>query len=84
MDQLSNKGSAQQTTLQTTRNSWAGPKHLNNRPEGQSNLRPEGLAEEEWRLLSTLAHLSDRSARFDLQPASGQPLRPEGLAQHHF
>ena len=60
------------------------PKHLNDRPEGQSNLRPEGLVEEERRPLPTPAHLFDRSARFGLQPASGQTLRPEGLAKHHF
>jgi len=36
------------------------PKYLNDRPEGQSNLRPEGLAKEEWRPLLTPAHLSDR------------------------
>ena len=59
-------------------------KYLNDRLKGRSNLRPEGLAEEEWHMLLTLARLSDRSARFDLQPSSGWPLRLEGLAQHHF
>ena len=57
------------------------PKYLNDRPEGRSNLRPKGLAEEEWHPLPTLARLSDRSARFDLQLAFGRPLRPEGLAK---
>ena len=42
------------------------PKYLDDRPEGRSNLQPEGLADEEWCPLSTLAHLSDRSARFGL------------------
>ena len=31
--------------------------------------------------LPTPAHLSDWSARYGLQPASGRPLRPEGLAK---
>ena len=57
------------------------PKYLNDRPEGRSNHRPEGLAEEERRPLPTPARHSDRSARFSLQPASGRPLRPEGLAK---
>ena len=39
------------------------------------------MAEEERRLLPTPTHLSDRSAHFGLQPASGWPLRPEGLAK---
>ena len=38
------------------------PKYLNDRPEGRSNLRPEGLAEKERRSLPTLARLSDRKA----------------------
>ena len=87
MDRLSNKGSAQQTTLRMTRKLLGRPKYLNDRPEGLSNLRLEGLAEEERRPLPTPARLSDRkknNARFRLQPAFGWPLRPEGLAKHHF
>ena len=64
------------------------PKHLNDMPEGQSNLRPEGLAEEERRPLLTPARLSDRKAlrrrnntRFRHRPTSGRPLRLEGLAK---
>ena len=38
MDLLASKRSAQQTTLRTMRNSWAGPKYLNDRPEGRSSL----------------------------------------------
>ena len=41
------------------------PKYLNDRPEGRSNLRPGGLAEEERRPLSD----------------SGPPLRPEHSLQ---
>ena len=87
MDQLPNKGSAQQTTLRATRNSWASPKDLNDRPEGQSNLQPKDLVEEERHSFLTPARLSDRkknNARFRLQPASGRPLRPEGLAKTSF
>ena len=51
MDQLPNKGSAQQTT----RKLLGQPKYLIKRPEGRSNLRPEGLAKEERRPLSTSA-----------------------------
>ena len=36
------------------------PKYLNDRPEGRSNHRTEGLAEEERRPLLTSARLSDR------------------------
>ena len=61
MNLLPSKSLAQQTTLRTMRNSWAGTKHLNDRLEGQSNLRPEGLAEEERRLLPTLARLRTAS-----------------------
>ena len=57
------------------------PKYLNNRLEGRSNHRLEGLAEEERRPFLTPAHLSDWSTRFGLQPASERPLRPEGLAK---
>ena len=46
------------------------PKYLNDRPEGRSNHRLEGLAEEERRPVPTPARLSDRSARFGLQPTS--------------
>ena len=74
MDRLPSKGSAQQTTLRTTQ-LLDRPKHLNNRPEGQSNLRPGGLAEEERCPLPTPALLSDRkasqrrnNARFQHQP----------------
>ena len=58
------------------------PKILNDRAEGKSNLRPEGLAEEERRPLPTLSRLSDRkaslrrnNARFRLWHASptGRP-----------
>ena len=42
------------------------------------------MAKEEWHPLLTPACLSDRSARFSLQPSSGWPLRPEGLAKHRF
>ena len=38
------------------------PKYLNKRLEGRSNLRPEGLAEEERRPLPTPARLSDQKA----------------------
>ena len=81
MDRLPSKGSAQQTTLRTNAHLLGWPKQLNDRLEGRSNLQPEGLAEEERRPLLTPAHLSDRSARFGLQPTSGRPLRPEGLAK---
>ena len=60
------------------------PKYLNNGSEGRSNHRSEGLAKEERRLFPTPAHISDRSARFGLQPASERPLQPEGLAKHCF
>ena len=76
-DRLPNKSSAQTDNVQL----MGRPKYLNDRPEGRSNHRPEGLAEEERRPFLTPAHLSDRSARFGLQPASGWPLRPEGLAK---
>ena len=42
------------------------PKYLNDRSEGRSNHRSEGLDEEERRPLLTLARLSDLSARFGL------------------
>ena len=84
MDRLPNKGSVQQTTLRTNAQLLGRLKYLNDRLERRSNLRPEGLIEEEWHPLLTLARLSDRSARFGLQPASGRPLRPEGLARHRF
>ena len=57
------------------------PKSLNNRPEGQSSHRQEGLAEEEQRPLvdSGPPLRPERSLR---TPADfGQPLRPEGLAK---
>ena len=64
------------------------PRNLNDRPEGQSNLRLEGLAEEERRPLPTQARLSDwkasrrrNSAHFRHRPISGRPLRPKGLAK---
>ena len=81
MDRLPNKGLAQQTTLRTNAQLLGRPKYLNNRPEGRSNHRPEGLAEEERRPFLTPAHLSNWSARFGFQPASERPLRPEGLAK---
>jgi len=40
------------------------PKYLNDRPEGRSNLRPEGLSKEERRPLPTMARLSDRKDSF--------------------
>ena len=46
------------------------PKYLDDRSEGRSNHRPEGLAEEERRPFSTPAHLSDWSAHFGLRPTS--------------
>jgi len=57
------------------------PKYLNDKPVGRSNLLPKDLAEEERRPLPTPARLSDRSARFGLQPTSGRPLQPEGLVK---
>ena len=57
-DRLPNKGSTQADNAQL----MGRPKYLNDRPEGQSNLRPKGLAEEERRQLPTPAHLSDRKA----------------------
>ena len=57
------------------------PKYLNNRPEGRSNHRSEGLTKEERHPFPTPAHISDQINRFDLQPASGRPLRLEGLAK---
>ena len=62
MDRLPSKGSAQQTTLRTNAQLLSRPEYLNDRPEGRSNLRPEGLVEEERRLLPTLARLSDQKA----------------------
>ena len=56
-DRLSNKGSAQADNTQL----MGQPKYLNNRPEGRSNHRPEGLPEEERRPFSD----------------SGPPFRPE-------
>ena len=76
-DWLPNRGLAQADNAQL----MGRPKYLNDRPEGRSNLRPEDLAEEEQRPFPILAHLSDQSARFGLQPASGRPLRPESLAK---
>ena len=77
MDRLLNKGSAQQMTLRTTLKLLSRPKYLNKRPEGRSNLRPEGLVKKERRSLPTPACLSDRkawpkrnNARFRLWPAS--------------
>ena len=84
MDLLPNKESAQQTTLRTTRNSWAGPKNQTT-GRGRSSLRPEGLTKEERRSLLTPARLSNRKAwprrndacfrPFQLRPASptGRP-----------
>ena len=60
-DRLPNKGSAQADSEQL----MGQPKYPNNRPEGRSNHRPEGLAEEEQRPFVD----------------SGPPLRPEGLAK---
>ena len=62
MDRLPSKGSAQQTMLRMTRKLLGRPKYLNNRLEGRSNLRPEGLAKEKQRSLPTPARLSDRKA----------------------
>ena len=81
MDRLPNKGSAQQATLQANTQLMGQPNYLNDRPEGRSNHRPEGKVEEERRPFLTPAHLSNRSALIGLQPASGWPLRPEGLAK---
>ena len=77
MDRLPNKGSAQADNAQLV--GW--PKYLNNMPEGQSNHRPKGLSEEERCPFSNFSPPSDQSARFGLQPTSGWPLRPEGLAK---
>ena len=61
------------------------PKYLNDRPEGRSDLRLEGLAKKERRSLPTPARLSDRkvwprrnNARFRLRPVSptGDALNP--------
>ena len=62
MDRLPNKGSAQRATLQTNTQLMGRPNYLNDRPEGRSNLRREGLAEEERLPLLTLARLSDWKA----------------------
>ena len=77
MDQLPSKSLARQMTLRMTHKLLGRPKYLNDRPEGRSNLRPEGLAKEEQRSLPTLACLSDQkvwpkrnNARFRLHPAS--------------
>ena len=80
-DRLPSKGLAQQITSRTNAQLMGRPKYLNSRPEGRSKFRPESLAEEEQRPLLISAHLSDRNARFGLQPASGRPLRLEGLAK---
>ena len=74
MDWLPNKGSAQADNVANNAQLMGRPKNLDDRPKGQSDLRPEGLAKEERRPLSTPARLSDWSARFGLQPASGWPL----------
>ena len=66
VDRIPYKGSAQQTTLQTNVQLMGRPKCLNDRPEGRSNHRPEGLAEEERRPLLISACFSDRSTRFGL------------------
>ena len=57
------------------------PRNLNDRPEGQSNLRLEDLAEEERRPLLTPARLIDQkasqrrnNARFHHRPTFGRPL----------
>ena len=84
MDRLPNKGSAQQAMWQMNTQLMGRTNYLNDRLEGRSNHRPEGLAEEEWCPFLTPGHLSNRSTRFGLQPASGQPLRPEGLARALF
>ena len=84
MDRLPSKGLAQQINTTNNTQLLGRPKYLNNRPEGRSNHRPDDLAEEERRPFLTPAHLSDWSARFGLQSAFGWPLRPEGLAKHHF
>ena len=64
------------------------PKHLNDRPEGQFNLRPKGLAKEERRPFLTSTRLSDQkasqrrnSAHFRHRPTSKRPLLPKGLAK---
>ena len=58
------------------------PKYLNDRPEGQSNHRPEGLAEEEQHRLVDYFGPPLRPERSLRTPAaSRRPLRPEGLAQ---
>ena len=80
MDRLPNGGLAQADNAQLI----GQPKFLNDRPEGRSNHRLEGMAEEERRPLLTPVRLSDRNARFGLWPVSGRSLRPEGLAKHHF
>ena len=76
-DRLLNKGLTQADNTQL----MGQPKYQNDGPEGRSNHRPEGLAEEERRPLPTPVCLSDRRARFGLQPAPGRPLRPKGLAK---
>ena len=58
MDRLPNKGLPQADNVQL----MGRPKYLNNRPEGRSNHRSEGLAKEERRPFSD----------------SCPPLRPEG------
>ena len=54
-DRLSNKGSAQADNVQL----MGRPKYLNNKPEGRSNHRLEGLAKEERCPLPTPARLFD-------------------------
>ena len=66
MDQLPNKRLGLVDNIANNAQLLGQPKYLDNRPEGRSNLRLEGLAKEERRPLLTLARLSDRSARFGL------------------
>ena len=55
------------------------PKHLNNKPKGQSSHQPEGLAKEEQRPLVDYFGPPLRPERSLRTPAvSGRPLRSEG------
>ena len=78
MDLLPSKSSAHQTTIANDAQLLGRPKYLNDRPEGRSNLRPEGLAKEEQRSLPTPARLSDRKAwpntAFDSDPRLRQEM----------
>ena len=59
MDRLSNKRIGPEDNVANDAQLLGRPKYLDDRPEGRSNLRSEGLAEEERRPLPTPAHLSD-------------------------